>query len=89
MNEDTSRARAFSGLLLVARRELAMRLRGTAFRVSTIILLAATVAGIATSAALIGRTQHFTVAVTAQAPPWRWRPRCALTPTRPGLRSRR
>ena len=69
MNEDTSRARAFSGLLLVARRELAMRLRGTAFRVSTIILLAATVAGIATSAALIGRTQHFTVAVTAQAPP--------------------
>jgi ABC-2 type transport system permease protein len=69
MNEDTRRARAFRGLVLVARRELATRLRGTAFRVSTIILLAATVAGIAIPAALIGRTQRFTVAVTAQAPP--------------------
>jgi ABC-2 type transport system permease protein len=69
MNEDTSRARVFSGLMLVARRELAVRLRGTAFRVSTILLLAVTVAGIAIPAALIGRTQHFTVAVTAQAPP--------------------
>ena len=55
--------------MLVARRELAVRLRGTAFRVSTILLLAVTVAGIAIPAALIGRTQHFTVAVTAQAPP--------------------
>jgi ABC-2 type transport system permease protein len=69
MNEDTSRARALSGLMLVARRELAARARSTAFRVSTIILLAATVAGIAIPAALIGRTQRFTVAVAAQAPP--------------------
>ena len=55
--------------MLVARRELAMRLRGTAFRVSTILLLAVTVAGIAIAAALTGASQHFTVAVTAQAPP--------------------
>ena len=69
MNENTSRASAARELVLVARRELAMRARSTAFRVSTIILLAATVAGIAISAALIGRTQHFTVAVAGQAPP--------------------
>ena len=40
-----------------------------AFRVSTLILLAVTVAGIAVSAALLGHPQRFTVAVTAQAPP--------------------
>ena len=56
-------------LTLVARREVATRMRGTAFRVSTIVLLAATVAGIAIAAALTGHPQRFTVAVTAQAPP--------------------
>ena len=56
-------------LALVARREVATRMRGTAFRVSTIVLLAATVAGIAIVAALTGHPQRFTVAVTAQAPP--------------------
>jgi len=55
--------------MLVARRELVVRARSTAFRVSTIILLVAAVAGIAIPAALIGHPQHFTVAVTAQAPP--------------------
>jgi len=69
MSGDTGRARVLRGLMLVARRELAVRVRGTAFRVSTIILLVATVAGIAIPAALAGRTQRFTVAVTAQAPP--------------------
>ena len=56
-------------LTLVARREVTTRMRGTAFRVSTIVLLAATVAGIAIAAALTGHPQRFTVAVTAQAPP--------------------
>ncbi len=69
MSGDAGRARVFSGLMLVARRELVVRARSTAFRVSTIILLVATVAGIAIPAALIGRAQHFTVAVAAQAPP--------------------
>ncbi|MGE5285805.1 MAG: ABC transporter permease [Micromonosporaceae bacterium] len=69
MSGDGGPARAFGELMLVARRDLAVRVRGTAFRVSTIILLVATVAGIAIPAALIGRTQRFTVAVTAQAPP--------------------
>ena len=55
--------------MLVARRELIVRVRSTAFRVSTIILLAVTVAGIAITAALTGHPQRFTVAVTAQAPP--------------------
>ena len=57
------------GLMLVARRELIVRARSMAFRVSTLILLAAAVAGIAIPAALTGDPQHFTVAVTAQAPP--------------------
>jgi ABC-2 type transport system permease protein len=69
MNGDTGRARVLRALMLVARRELAVRVRSTAFRVSTIILLAVTVAGIAITAALIGHPQRFTVAVTAQAPP--------------------
>jgi ABC-2 type transport system permease protein len=69
MSGDTGRARVWWGLMLVARRELAVRVRSTAFRLSTIILLAATVAGIAIAAALLGHTQRFTVAVTAQAPP--------------------
>jgi hypothetical protein len=34
-------------LILVARREVTTRMRGTAFRVSTILLLVITVAGIA------------------------------------------
>jgi ABC-2 type transport system permease protein len=55
-------------LMLIARREVITRVRGTAFRVSTALLLACTVAGIAIPAALIGHTQRFTVAVTAQAP---------------------
>jgi len=55
-------------LLLVARREVTTRMRGTAFRLSTIVLLACTVAGIAIPAALIGHPHRFTVAVTAQAP---------------------
>jgi len=63
------RARGLRELTLVARREVATRMRGTAFRVSTIVLLAATVAGIAIAAALTGHPQRFTVAVTAQAPP--------------------
>jgi ABC-2 type transport system permease protein len=69
MSGDTGRARVMWGLMLVARRELAVRVRSTAFRVSTIILLAATVAGIAIAAALLGHPQRFTVAVAAQAPP--------------------
>lgn len=55
--------------MLVARRELAVRTRSTAFRVSTIILLAVAVAGIAITSALAGGPQRFTVAVTRQAPP--------------------
>ncbi len=55
-------------VVLVTRRELAVRIRSTAFRVSTILLLAGTVAGIAIPAALLGRPQSFTVAVTANAP---------------------
>jgi ABC-2 type transport system permease protein len=62
-------AQGLRELTLVARREVATRMRGTAFRVSTIVLLAATVAGIAIAAALTGHPQRFTVAVTAQAPP--------------------
>ena len=69
MSGDTGRARVLRGLMLVARRELIVRVRSTAFRVSTIILLAVTVAGIAITAALTGHPQRFTVAVTAQAPP--------------------
>jgi hypothetical protein len=53
----------------VAHRELAVRVRGTAFGMSTILLLAVTVAGIAIAAALTGHPQRFTVAVTAQSPP--------------------
>ena len=56
-------------LMLIARREVTTRMRGTAFRVSTALLLACTVAGIAIPAALIGHPQRYTVAVTAQAPP--------------------
>jgi len=56
-------------LVLVARREVITRMRGTAFRVSTVLLLACTVAGIVIAAALTGHPQRFTVAVTAQAPP--------------------
>ena len=69
MSRDAGRARDLGELMLVARRELAVRLRSTAFRLSTIILLAVTVAGIAVSAALTGHPQRFTVAVTTQAPP--------------------
>ena len=61
--------RDWPDLVLVARRELAVRMRGTAFRVSTILLLAVTVAGIAIAAALTGHPQRFTVAVAAQSPP--------------------
>ena len=64
MNEIARRVRDVRDLALVARRELATRMRGTAFRVSTILLLAATVAGIAILAALTGHPQRFTVAVT-------------------------
>ena len=69
MNGGTGPAGVWWGLVLVARRELAMRVRSTAFRVSTVLLLAATVVGIAVAAALLGHPQRFTVAVTAQAPP--------------------
>jgi ABC-2 type transport system permease protein len=69
MNADTGRARIWWGLVLVARRELAVRTRSVAFRVSTIILVVAAVAGIAIAAALAGGPQRFTVAVTKQAPP--------------------
>jgi ABC-2 type transport system permease protein len=69
MSGDEGRARVLEGLMLVVRRELAVRTRSAAFRVSTLILLAVTVAGIAVSAALTGHPQRFTVAVTAQAPP--------------------
>jgi hypothetical protein len=69
MSGDAGWVRVLWGLMLVARRELAVRVRSTAFRVSTIILLVAAVAGIAIPAALIGHPQRFTVAVTAQAPP--------------------
>ncbi|HEX5300090.1 MAG TPA: hypothetical protein VFW50_24140 [Streptosporangiaceae bacterium] len=56
-------------LVLVARREVTTRMRGTVFRLSTVVLLACTVAGIAIPAALIGHPHRFTVAVTAQAHP--------------------
>jgi ABC-2 type transport system permease protein len=69
MTGDAGRARAFRELMLVARREFVVRVRGTVFRVSTIILLAGAVAGIAIPAALAGRPHRFTVAVAAQAPP--------------------
>ena len=69
MSGDPGRPRVFGGLILVARRELIVRTRSMAFRVSTLILLVAAVAGIAIPAALIGHPRHFTVAVTAQAPP--------------------
>ena len=69
MNTNTGRARVWWGLMLVARRELAVRTRSTAFRVSTIILVVAAVAGITIGAALAGGPQRFTVAVTKQAPP--------------------
>jgi hypothetical protein len=69
MNADFNRGRGWPDLLLVAHRELAVRVRGTAFRVSTILLLAVTVAGIAIAAALTGHPQRFTVAATAQSPP--------------------
>ncbi len=69
MSEDASPVQALRELLMVTRRELAVRVRGTAFRVSTIIVLIVTAAGIAIPAGLIGRAQQFTVAVTAQAPP--------------------
>jgi len=69
MNGGTGPAGVPWGLVLVARRELAMRVRSTAFRVSTILLVAAAVAGIAVAAALLGHPQRFTVAITAQAPP--------------------
>ena len=55
-------------LVLIARRELATRMRGTAFRLSTVVLVACAVAGIAIPAALLGHPQRFTVAVTEQAP---------------------
>ena len=72
MNADTSRARVWWGLALVARRELAVRIRSTAFRVSTIILLVAAVAGITIAAALAGGPQRFTVAVsTRRRQAWR------------------
>jgi hypothetical protein len=69
MSEDAGPAQALRQLLLVTRRELAVRVRGTAFRVSTIILLIVTAAGIAIPVKLIGGPQHFTVAVSADAPP--------------------
>jgi ABC-2 type transport system permease protein len=69
MSGDPGRPRVFGGLILVARRELIVRTRSMAFRVSTLILLVAAVAGIAIPAALIGHPRHFTVAVAAQAPP--------------------
>ena len=69
MSGDAGRARVLRELALVARRELLVRARSTAFRVSTVLLLAGTVAGIAIPTALAGGPQHFTVAVAAQAPP--------------------
>jgi ABC-2 type transport system permease protein len=69
MSGDAGRARVWRELTLVARRELLVRARSTAFRVSTILLLAGTVAGIAIPTALAGGPQHYTVAVAAQAPP--------------------
>jgi len=69
MSEDAGPAQAPRQLLLVTRRELAVRVRGTAFRVSTIILLIITAAGIAIPLKLIGGPQHFTVTVSADAPP--------------------
>jgi ABC-2 type transport system permease protein len=56
-------------LVLIARREVTTRMRGTAFRLSTVVLVACAVAGIAIPAALLGHPQRFTVAVTEQAPP--------------------
>ena len=58
MNTETARARAWSGLMLVARRELAVRTHSAAFRLSTVILLAAAVAGIAITSALAGGPQR-------------------------------
>jgi hypothetical protein len=84
---DAGPAQALRQLLLVTRRELAVRVRGTAFRVSTIILLIVTAAGIAIPAKLIGGPQHFTVAVAARRRRL-WQPRCAPTPRRPGFRSK-
>ncbi|HEX9034047.1 MAG TPA: ABC transporter permease [Streptosporangiaceae bacterium] len=69
MTHDPGRAGGLHDLVTVARRELVVRVRSKAFRISTILLLAVTVASIAIAAALMGRTQHVTVAVTAQAPP--------------------
>ena len=69
MNTDFNRGRGWPDLMLVARRELSVRMRGTAFRVSTLLLLAVTVAGIALAAALTGHQQRFTVAVSTQSPP--------------------
>ncbi len=69
MNADNGRVRAWPGLMLVARRELAARTRSMAFRVSTLILVAVAVAGIAIASALAGGPQRFTVAVAEQAPP--------------------
>jgi ABC-2 type transport system permease protein len=68
MSENAGPVQALRELLMVTRRELAVRVRGTAFRVSTIIVLIVTAAGIAIPAGLIGGPQQFTVAVTAQAP---------------------
>ena len=59
---------ALAGLILVARRELVVRARSKAFRISTAVLLLATVAGIALPTILTRGPQRFTVAVTAQAP---------------------
>jgi ABC-2 type transport system permease protein len=67
MNADSTQV--WWGLVLVARRELAVRTRSVAFRVSTMILVVAAVAGITIAAALVGGPQRFTVAVTNQAPP--------------------
>lgn len=67
MNPRASRE-AVRGFVLVARREWAARVRSTAFRISTILLLAGTVAGITIPVAIASGTRHFTVAVTAQAP---------------------
>ena len=65
MSGDAGPAQAQRQFLLVSRRELAVRMRGTAFRVSTIILLIVTAAVIAIPVKLIGGPQHFTIAVTA------------------------
>jgi ABC-2 type transport system permease protein len=69
MTSEAGRTGILRDLITVARRELVVRVRSKAFRVSTILLLAGTVASIAIAAALMGRTQRVTVAVAAQAPP--------------------